>query len=255
MKQASETEAVAESPGESRESDSIAALAAGVAHDFNNLLVSVIGNASLAQQILPPGNPAAELLDGIVKAGEQAAHLTRQMLAYSGKGKFLVEAVDLSELVSQTAAAMRPAIHPRIGLRLDLAPDLPPVRADRTQLRQLSADLVWNAAEAYGPSGGRIEVKTKSDDMDARDLGRRLATAGLEPGRYVYLEVGDRGCGMEEATKARIFEPFFSTKFTGRGLGLAAAAGIVRAHQGAIFADSAPGQGSTFTVLLPAERS
>ena len=229
MEQASETD---------RKEESVSTLAAGVAHDFNNLLVSVLGNASLAQEFLPADNPAAGLLDGIIKAGEKAAVLTRQMLAYSGQGRFLVEAVDLSEMAAEAGAAMRESVPGNVALRLDLQTELPTVQADRRQMRQVFANLVLNAAEAMGNAGGEVMVKTGVEDVDTAP--------------YVKLEVRDTGCGMDEATKARIFEPFFSTKFTGRGLGLAAVAGIVRGHKGAIRVESAPGGGACFTVLLPA---
>jgi signal transduction histidine kinase len=229
VKQASEADHTEESVG---------ALAAGVAHDFNNLLVSVLGNASLAQEFLPAGNPAAGLIEGIIKAGEQAAVLTRQMLAYSGQGRFLVEAVSLSEIAAEAATAMRASFPGNVTLRLDLQAELPSIEADRRQMRQVFTNLLLNAFEAMGDAGGEVAVKTGVEEV--------------ETAPYVKLEVRDGGCGMDEATKARIFEPFFSTKFTGRGLGLAAVAGIVRGHRGAILVTSAPGAGTCFTVLLPA---
>ena len=219
-------------------------LAAGMAHDLNNLLVSVLGNASLAQEFLPADNPAAWLIEGIVKAGEQAAVLTRQMLAYSGQGRFLVEAVDLSEIAAEAGAAMRETLPGNVALRLELQAELPLIEADRRQMRQAVTDLVLNAAEAMEDSGGEVVVKTAVRDVDGN--------GELPAGRYVCLVVRDGGCGMDEATKARMFDPFFSTKFIGRGLGLAAVAGIVRGHNGAILVTSAPGQGACFTVLLPA---
>jgi signal transduction histidine kinase len=234
VKQASETE---------RKEESVGTLAAGVAHDFNNLLVSVLGNASLAQEFLPTDNPAAGLIEGIIKAGEQAAVLTRQMLAYSGQGRFLVEAVNLSEIAVEAGAAMRDSLSGNVALRLDLQAELPSIQADRRQMRQVFTNLVLNAAEAMGDTGGEVAVKTGVRDADAN--------AELPPGRCVWLEVRDGGCGMDEATKERVFEPFFSTKFTGRGLGLAAVAGIVRGQKGAILVTSAPGEGACFTVLLP----
>jgi two-component system cell cycle sensor histidine kinase/response regulator CckA len=237
---------------QSRKLESVGVLAAGVAHDFNNLLLSVMGNASLARELLPADNPAAGLLDGIVKAGEQAAHLTRQMLAYSGRGKFLVEAVNLSELIAEIGAPIQASIPQKIALRLHLDADLPSIQADRGQMRQMFTNLVLNAAEATGGPGGAITVKTSVQELDPTYIGRHPEAAELAAGRYVRLEVSDAGCGMDDATKARIFDPFFSMKFTGRGLGLAAVAGIVRGHKGAILVTSAPGEGACFTVLLPA---
>ena len=231
--------------------ESLGLLAGGVAHDFNNLLVGVIGNASLAQELLPPDHPAVELMDEVLKAGEQAAHLTRQMLAYSGKGKFLVEPLNLSALIPDMCGLVRPSISKKIGLQLELEEDLPRVEADRGQVQQVFMNLAINAAEAIG-SEGLITVRTGVQDVDEPYLRLRPELGVLAPGRYVCLEVRDTGSGMDEATKAKIFDPFFSTKFTGRGLGLAAVSGILRGHRCGITVSSAPGKGSCFTVLFPA---
>ena len=231
--------------------ESIGMLAGGIAHDFNNLLVGVIGNASLAQDLLPPGSPAGELLEAVVKTGEQAAHLTRQMLAYAGKGQFVVEPLNLSDLLPEMTGLVQPSISKKIALHLGLDQDLPPIQADRGQMQQVFMNLVLNAAEAIGSDAGMISVKTRVQDVDELYIRRNLE-AELSPGRYVLLEVRDTGCGMDEATRTRIFDPFFSTKFHGRGLGLAAVGGIVRGHGGAISVSSAPGKGACFTVLFPA---
>jgi PAS domain S-box-containing protein len=231
--------------------ESIGMLAGGIAHDFNNLLVGVIGNASLAQELLPPGSPAGELLDAVVKTGEQAAHLTRQMLAYAGKGQFVVEPLNLSDLFPEITGLVEPSISKRIALHLELDPDLPSIEADRGQMQQVFMNLVLNAAEAIGSDAGMISVKTCIQGVDETYI-RRNPETELAPGRYVLLEVRDTGCGMDESTRARIFDPFFSTKFQGRGLGLAAVAGIVRGHKGAISVSSVPGHGACFTVLFPA---
>ncbi len=231
--------------------ESIGLLAGGIAHDFNNLLVGVIGNASLALDTLPAGHPVAEQLHGVVKAGEQAAHLTRQMLAYSGKGQFVVEPLNLSDLIPEMSALVQPSISKKIAIHYQLDPDLPPIRADRGQMQQVFMNLVLNAAEAIGSGAGLVSVKTGVQDLDEADTRLNQESADARPGKHVYLEVRDTGCGMDPATQARIFEPFFSTKFTGRGLGLAAVSGIVRAHKGAIQISSGPGKGSCFTVLFP----
>ncbi len=231
--------------------ESIGMLAGGIAHDFNNLLVGVIGNASLAQDLLPQSNPAAELLEAVVKTGEQAAHLTRQMLAYAGKGQFVVEPLNLSDLVPEMTGLVQPSISKKIALHLGLDPDLPPIQADRGQMQQVFMNLALNAAEAIGSDAGMISVRTGVQDVDELYVRRSLETE-LSPGRYVLLEVRDTGCGMDEATRTRVFDPFFSTKFQGRGLGLAAVAGIVRGHGGAISVSSAPDKGACFTVLFPA---
>ena len=231
--------------------ESLGLLAGGVAHDFNNLLVGVIGNASLALEMLPAGHPATELVQGVMKTGEQAAHLTRQMLAYSGKGRFLMEALDISAVVRDISGLVRPSISKKIALHLDLEHELPPIEADRGQLQQVLMNLAINAAEAIGSHDGLIAIRTGVEIVDRGYLRLHPEAAELRPGEYVVLEVRDTGCGVDEGVKARIFDPFFSTKFTGRGLGLAAVAGIVRGHKGAIVVSSAPGKGSSFTVLFP----
>ena len=232
--------------------ESIGLLAGGIAHDFNNLLIGVVGNTSLALDMLPRGHPVAELLQRIAKAGEHAAHLTGQMLAYSGRGQFLVEPVNLSDVVAEMSGLVQPSIPKKVTLHLDLARDLPPVEADRGQVQQVVMNLLLNAGEAIGGDTGLITVRTGVQAVDERPLRHDLEGAELRPGIYVFLEVRDTGCGMDGATKAKIFDPFFTTKFTGRGLGLAAVAGILRGHKGAIEVTSQPGKGSCFVALFPA---
>lgn len=232
--------------------ESVGMLAGGIAHDFNNLLVGVIGNASLAQKMLPEGSDAAGLLDAVVKAGEQGAHLTRQLLAYAGKGRFVLELLNLSDLIPEMIGLVQPSISKKIALQMELDGELRPIRADRGQVQQVIMNLVLNAAEAIGSNAGMISVKTRGCDI--QEEGSRQNGLGLvsQPGNYILVEVSDTGCGIDEPTKAKIFDPFFSTKFQGRGLGLAAVSGIVRGHNGAISVDSSPGKGSVFTVLFPA---
>jgi two-component system, cell cycle sensor histidine kinase and response regulator CckA len=240
---------------QSQKLESIGLLAGGIAHDFNNLLVGVIGNASLVQEMLPPNHPASELVDGIFKTGEQLAHLTRQMLAYSGKGRFYVEILDISALAHQIGHLVRSSIPKKVVLHFDLDENLPGIEADRGQVQQILLNLMINAAEAIGSSEGLVKVSTARQLVDAGFIRAHSGAFDLQPGEYVVLEVRDTGCGMDEAVKAKIFDPFFSTKFTGRGLGLAAVSGIVRGHKGAILVNSEPGKGSTFTVLFPATGS
>jgi two-component system, cell cycle sensor histidine kinase and response regulator CckA len=231
--------------------ESIGLLAGGVAHDFNNLLVGVIGNASLAQEMLPLGHEVAGLLQGVLSTGEKLAHLTRQMLAYSGKGRFVVEPLSLSDVIPEMGELVQPLISKKIALHFHLEPNLHLVEADRDQIQQVFMNLVLNAAEAIGSDAGSIRVNTGLRTVDEVYILSNPGAADLHPGNYVSLEVRDTGCGMDEATKAKIFDPFFTTKFTGRGLGLAAVSGIVRGHKGAITVSSAPGKGSCFTVLFP----
>jgi len=173
------------------------------------------------------------------------------MLAYSGRGRFIVGPVNLSDLVREMGELLRVSISKKAIVEYDLAPNLPTTIADAAQLRQVVMNLITNASEALGEQEGKITLRTRVAQVDRKQLAEAYLSTGASGGRYVSLEVSDTGCGMDEATKARIFEPFFTTKFTGRGLGLAAVLGIVRSHEGAIKVDSAPGKGTTFTVLFP----
>jgi two-component system cell cycle sensor histidine kinase/response regulator CckA len=231
--------------------ESLGVLAGGVAHDFNNLLTGILGNASLILMDLPHGSPARHGLEQIETASKRAADLTNQMLAYSGKGRFVVEPINLSRLVEETADLFRSAISKKVALRCDLPEALPAIRADATQVRQVVMNLITNASDAIGDRSGLITVRTGVMTVDWEYLGTTYLDDALPEGDYVYVEVGDTGCGMDEATKAKIFDPFFTTKFTGRGLGLAAVLGIVRGHQGAIKVYSEIGRGTTFRVLFP----
>ncbi len=231
--------------------ESLAVLAGGVAHDFNNLLAAILGHASLALKQLPEGSPARRHVEKAAGAVERAADLTRQMLAYSGRGHFVVRPTDLNALVRENLPLLEVALPKAVRLLARLAPELPPVDADSGQLQQVLMNLVINAAEAIGERGGSVTVSTGVRAVGAEDKALwRASGQPLEPGPHVQLEVADDGPGMDEATLDRIFEPFFTTKFTGRGLGLAAVLGVVRGHKGALSVDSAPGRGTTFRVLL-----
>ncbi|HEX5385114.1 MAG TPA: CHASE domain-containing protein [Gemmatimonadales bacterium] len=241
----------AEALRQTQKLESIGVLAGGIAHDFNNLLTGIIGNGSLALDTLPPGHPARPMLTDALRAGERAASLTSQLLAYAGKGRFVLQAVDLCALVRELTQLIRASMPRTVALRLDLADSCPPVRGDASQLQQLVMNLAINGAEAIGEGVGTVTVRVAPCTLDAERLAADFRSYELAPGEYVRLEVEDAGSGMDQATLARIFDPFFTTKFTGRGLGLAAALGIVRGHGGGIAIRSAPGRGSTFTVVLP----
>ncbi len=231
--------------------ESLSVLAGGVAHDFNNLLAAILGHASLALKQLPEGSPARRHVEKAAGAVERAADLTRQMLAYSGRGHFVVRPTDVNALVRENLPLLEVALPKAVRLLARLAPELPPVDADSGQLQQVLMNLVINAAEAIGERGGSVTVSTGVRAVGAGDEALwRASGQPLEPGPHVLLEVSDDGPGMDEATVDRIFEPFFTTKFTGRGLGLAAVLGVVRGHKGALSVDSAPGRGTTFRVLL-----
>ncbi|HVW12099.1 MAG TPA: ATP-binding protein [Bryobacteraceae bacterium] len=232
--------------------ESIGLLAGGVAHDFNNLLTIIIGNASMANAALPESSTARHQIGNALRAAERAADLTRQLLAYAGKGRFVVRHADVSEAIRDIATLLRSSAPRNALIELDLAKGLPLVNADVTQLQQLVMNLVLNGLESLDEEGGVVHVSTSAVDFDEEILRSAQLVENIEAGRYVLIEVSDNGCGMDAETRQRIFDPFFTTKFTGRGLGLAAAGGIVRAHQGGMIVRSAPGQGSTFQVFLPA---
>jgi PAS domain S-box-containing protein len=234
--------------------ESLGVLAGGIAHDFNNLLVGILGNASLVRDAMPAASAMRPMLDDVIKASQRAASLTHQLLAYSGKGKFVIQPVDLSELARDMVSLIQSSIPRSVRLQLDLAANLPAVTADATQMQQLIMNLVINGAEAIGERPGAVTVTTSVQQLDERAVSDMRSSGEIEPGTYVSLEVQDNGAGMDEATIERIFDPFFTTKFTGRGLGLSATLGIVRGHKGSIRVESRPGEGSRFTVLLPAAR-
>jgi len=232
--------------------ESLGVLAGGIAHDFNNLLMAILGNADLALLALSPASPARPHIEEISRGSLRAADLCRQMLAYSGKGHFVIGRYDLSEICREMAQMLKVSVSKRAALRYSFEAELPAVQVDATQMRQVIMNLILNASEALGDQNGFISVATGVMDCDRSYLAASHLDDSLPEGRYVYLEVADTGCGMDEDTRRRIFDPFYTTKFTGRGLGLAAVLGIVRGHQGAIKIYSEPGQGTTFKVLLPA---
>jgi PAS domain S-box-containing protein len=231
--------------------ESLGVLAGGIAHDFNNLLTAILGSASLIQEELPVDSPIRGFADNVIHASERAGQLTRQMLAYSGRGRFIVEPIDLVVQIREITALLETSITSQVELILDLNTDGVLIDADSGQIQQLVMNLVINGAEAIGPAGGRVIVSTRLQELDAPMIPDNLAGDPIQPGTFLLLEVHDTGAGMDEATLARIFDPFFTTKFTGRGLGLAAVLGIVRGHRGAIKVYSHPGKGTTFKVFFP----
>ena len=232
--------------------ESLGVLAGGIAHDFNNILVGILGNAGLALAELLPGSLARPFLERIEQAAQRAADLANQMLAYSGRGQFVVRTFQLEELVEEMADLLRSSVSKKADLRLRRAAEIPTVEADATQIRQVALNLITNASDALGDDSGTITVDIDTLNAAPTDLDETLPGNELRPGRYVQLKVSDTGCGMDEETRNRIFDPFFTTKRTGRGLGMAAVLGIVRGHKGAIRVKSEPGHGTTFEVLLPA---
>ncbi len=250
-KAAAEKQALERKLQESQKLESLGVLAGGIAHDFNNLLTGVLGNASLARMDLPEESPVQPFLEQIELAAMRAADLCKQMLAYSGKGRFVVNRLDLNALIEDTTRLLQVSISKRAVMKFQLAPGLPVVLGDATQLRQVVMNLVINASEAIGDKSGFIGVTTGLTRADRAYLAGAYFARELPEGDYVSLEISDNGGGMAPEVLEKIFDPFFTTKFTGRGLGLAAVLGIVRGHKGALKVFSEPGWGTTFKILLP----
>jgi PAS domain S-box-containing protein len=227
--------------------EATATLAAGVAHDFNNLMTAILGNAEL---LLADGTfpDAPSRLHQIAESAKRGGALAQQLLAYARGGKYQTQAVDLNQLVEQTLHLQRHAMPPRIQLEADLGPGLSAIEADPVQIGQVITNLCINATEAI-PGVGRVTVRTRELILSAAEARKRT---GLEPGAVLLLQVEDTGTGIDPTSLQRIFEPFYSTKFQGRGLGLAAAYGIVKNHRGFIGVESELGRGTTFSIYLPA---
>jgi two-component system cell cycle sensor histidine kinase/response regulator CckA len=231
--------------------DTIGKLAGGAAHQFNNLLTPILGFTDLAARELPSSSPVRPLLEQVTQAGQRLATLTQQLLAYSGKGRFLCKAVNLTNLIQEMAQLLESVVAKKAILRLELSPSCSEIQADPTQIRQVIVNLLTNAAEALGDTPSTILLRTGRETLAQPATLSPLASPDLPAGPYAFLEVEDAGCGIAAEHLPRIFDPFFSTKFTGRGLGLAAVLGIVRSHQGLIQVASQPNQGTRVRVYFP----
>jgi PAS domain S-box-containing protein len=232
--------------------ESLGVLAGGVAHDFNNLLVGILGNAGLMQYELEPESPLRPLVDGIHTAAVRASDLTRQLLSYSGKGRFVLANLDVNAAVHDMTQLLATAVAKGVTMRYELAPGLPPIEGDGSQVRQVVVSLVTNASDAMGGRGGEVTVSTTAVQAEHDYFADAVVDDQLPAGAYVCVEVADTGHGMSAETVARIFDPFYTTRFVGRGLGLAAVLGILRGHKGAIKVTSEPGRGSTMRAYFPA---
>ncbi len=232
--------------------ESLGVLAGGIAHDFNNLLMAILGHADLAMQELSPLSPVLEDVEAIRKSSVRAADLCAQLLAYAGKGKTEEKSFSISELVDEMSNMIKTCISKKCILNMQLEKALPLVNGDPSQMRQIILNFVLNASEAIGERSGVINVSTGAMQCSGDYLSDGYLIQPLESGLYVTIEVSDTGCGMTQETLSRIFEPFYTTKFTGRGLGLSAVMGIIRSHGGGLRVYSEPGKGTTFKVLLPA---
>ncbi len=233
--------------------ESLGVLAGGIAHDFNNLLCGVLGSAELALKDLDQSHPARQSMEDIYGAAEQATELCRQMLAYAGHSHPQRGSVDLTALIQDMEKLFKLSLPRSTRLELQLLPSPPSIHADTSQLRQVILNLVVNASEALEGQDGSVEIETGVEHCTQEMLQGPWLEKELPEGRYLYLEVRDHGRGMDDETRARIFDPFFSTKFTGRGLGLASTLGIIHGHQGAVEVHSTPEMGSRFRVYFPTE--
>lgn len=229
---------------------SLGLLASGIAHDFNNLLIGVMGNASLLLSDPPSAPRELNALKGIEVSAQRAAELCRQLLAYSGKGRFMVMPVDLSHLIPHSTRLLGIEIPDRIRLHVECTSPNRAVNVDVVQIRQALMNLVLNAVDALGEATGDIWIRTGTAEPEEIDK-CEPSYGRADSCDYAYLEVKDSGCGLDEQAVQRLFEPFFSTKHSGRGLGMASVAGTARGHQGGLTVRSKPGKGTTIRLLLP----
>lgn len=231
--------------------ESLGTLAGGIAHDFNNYLVGILGNSDLALTLMGKESPARQFVEDIVSAAQRAADLTNQLLAYSGRGHFDIGVTNLNDIVTDMISILKPAISKKAQLDLDLAASLPDIQVDISQIRQVIMNLITNASDALGNEPGTIRLTSSEVVVEIGDLQKYGLPPSFQGGRYVRLTVTDTGCGMDDGTLARLFDPFFTSKSSGRGLGLAAVQNIIHGHQGEIHVASTVGHGSRFSVFLP----
>jgi PAS domain S-box-containing protein len=231
--------------------ESLGVLAGGIAHDFNNILMGVLGYAELSLLKLPPESPVRDNVQNIVSSAIRAADLAKQMLAYSGKGQFVVEPMNVNRMIVEMIHLLKTTVSKTAVLKFDLSKNIPEIEADVTQVRQVFMNLITNASEAIEEKSGVITVSTGVMDVDGDCLEGEFVNQDVAEGSYTFFEVSDTGCGMDSETQEKLFDPFFTTKFTGRGLGMAATLGIIRGHKGAIKVYSEPGKGTTVKVLFP----
>ena len=234
--------------------EEIGVLAGGIAHDFNNILTTIISNAQLSLESMPGGSDSSGSINEVLKASKKAAGLCQQMLAYSGKGHFSLETLDLNSLVEELAGMLSVSISKKASLEVQLDPELKAIEGDASLLSQVVMNLITNASESLGDESGSITVSTSVRECPEETFATTLGHDELAAGSYVVLEVSDSGSGMDEETVERLFDPFFTTKFAGRGLGMAAVLGIVRSHHAAIRVESQLRKGTTFTLFFKALR-
>jgi len=235
--------------------ESLGLLTGGIAHDFNNLLTPILGYASLARKDVPDGSPVGEALARIETTARRASELIRQLLAYTGKSAIAASYISVNSLVLEMGHLLRVSIPKSISIEFALSDDVPEIIADAAQIRQVVLNLITNAADSIGEGPGWIILSTGVARLETAELAQLTGPTGLPAGQYAWVEVADTGTGMDRETLSRIFDPFFTTKEHGRGLGLAAILGIVRAHRGGLQVDSQPGRGTHFRVYFPREEA
>ncbi len=232
--------------------ESLEMLAGGIAHDFNNLLLAILGNAELLSLSSQLDSRAKRHLRAIERAGHRAAKLANQMLTYAGKTSLALKPVDIQDIINEKVQMMELALPSHIHIRQEESDKIPSIEGDREQLGHAIMNLLTNASEAIENGEGLINIKTSVTNCSSTYLAATLlGPANLKPGQYVEVEISDNGCGMDDKVLSRIFEPFFSTKFTGRGLGMSAVHGIVKAHKGTLDIKSHINKGTTVRVLFP----
>lgn len=232
--------------------ESLGILAGGIAHDFNNILQIILANLNMMQKVVPETNVARSLFERMEESIDRAKDLTRQMLAYAGKSSFNIHILDSGNAVQEIVQFIKPLISKKIVLKTEIEKDLPSIEADTAQLHQVVMNLVLNAAEASDDDrGGVVTVSVTARHCTEAYLHESRMMPGAPEGEYICIEITDTGCGMDRDTLEKIFDPFFSTKFAGRGLGMSAVLGIMRAHKGAVLVDSVPGGGTAVRVFFP----
>ncbi|MCK5520528.1 MAG: cache domain-containing protein [Candidatus Marinimicrobia bacterium] len=232
--------------------ESMGIFAGGIAHDFNNIFTEILGNLDLAKMELEMNHPILKYIQGIEKSLDRAIVLSKQMLTYSGKGQIIVETLNLNELISNMMQLFKSAISKKVKLELDLSKTIGNIKVDKKQIHQIVINLLSNASEAIGDTSGMITISSGQMHLVDEQLENNLTDAKIKDGEYVFFEVRDTGCGMNKQIVDKIFDPFFSTKFTGRGLGLSAVSGIIKAHNGFANIQSETGTGTSFKVFFPA---
>ena len=235
--------------------ESLGVLAGGIAHDFNNILVPILGNATFLLDDLPEDSTMHQCVEEIAEAARRAADLCDQIHAYTGQRPFRTARIDPNEVIRSLIETIDALMAEGVSYECELSDTLPSIHANREQLSQVVLSIVANASESFSGEGGTVTIRTSTRYYSRQQLTTLSATDEMAPGVFVSLSVTDTGGGMDDATQRKVFDPFFSTKFTGRGLGLAVALGIVRAHHGTIRVDSQKGKGTTFEVLLPASQA